>query len=533
VLLVLDGVGVGLGDEYDAVATARTPALDRLRATGLSRTLRAHGPAVGLASESDMGNSEVGHNTLGAGRIFDQGANQVDKAIRTGRIWEGDWKRLVNRCARNHSTLHLIGLLSDGNVHSSFEHLVAVLEQAKSEGIERVRVHVLLDGRDVPDFSSLVYVERLEKVLARLRRAGVDVAIASGGGRMVTTMDRYGANWSVVEAGWCAHVLGTARPFRDAEQAITTFRNEQPGISDQDLPAFTIVGEDGRPVGPIDDGDSVLVFNFRGDRAIEISEALTTKEDFPHFDRVRVPDIEFCAMSCYDTERGFPEHYLVRPEQVPGTLSELLAAAGVPQFACAETQKFGHVTYFWNGNRSEKFDPAHETYLEIPSDQVPFQTKPQMKSAETADALIDAITEGRYGFLRANFAGGDMVGHTADFAATVHSLEAIDAAIGRIAAAVTSAGGCLVVTADHGNAEDMAQRDRDGRPLRGEDGEVLMKTSHSLNPVRFILEDSSSRAFALRADLPDAGLANVAATLAELLGFMAPAFYEPSLLRWS
>jgi 2,3-bisphosphoglycerate-independent phosphoglycerate mutase len=530
VLIVLDGVGVGLRDEYDAVATARTPVLDSLQWAGPLRTLRAHGRAVGLGSDSDMGNSEVGHNTLGAGRIFDQGANQVDKAIVSGRIWEGEWSQLVAEVSARQSTLHLLGLLSDGGVHSSITHLLALLDHASRDGIARVRVHALLDGRDVPDFSALTYLEALELRLAELNERGSrDYRIASGGGRMVTTMDRYGANWGIVEAGWNAHVLGSARPFESAAAAITTYRDETPGISDQVLPAFTVV-EDGSPVGRIVSGDAVIVFNFRGDRAIEISEALCGGAEFEHFDRGPRPDISFASMTCYDLERGFPEHYLVHAERVDGTVSEYLAASGVSQFACAETQKFGHVTYFWNGNRAEKFDAASETYLEIPSDQVPFQTAPAMKSAETADAVVVAIESGRYDFIRTNFAGGDMVGHTADLQATRKALEAIDAAIGRIAQATEEARGCLVVTADHGNAEDMAERDTDGLPLVGADGRVRMKTAHSVNPVILLVHDFAGRSFTFRDDLPDAGLANVAATLVELLGFVPPKDFEPSLL---
>jgi 2,3-bisphosphoglycerate-independent phosphoglycerate mutase len=346
---------------------------------------------------------------------------------------------------------------------------------------------------------------------------------------MVTTMDRYGANWGIVEAGWKAHVLGSARPFETAAAAITAYRDETPGISDQVLPAFTVV-EGGKPVGPITNGDAVVVFNFRGDRAIEISEALCAGAEFEHFDRGASPQISFASMTCYDLERGFPEHYLVHAERVDGTISEYLAASGVSQFACAETQKFGHVTYFWNGNRAEKFDASSETYLEIPSDQVPFQTAPAMKSAETADAVVAAIKSGRFDFLRTNFAGGDMVGHTADLFATRQALEAIDAAIGRIATAVEEARGCLVITADHGNAEDMAERDANGVPLVGSDGRVRIKTAHSVNPVILCIHDYAGRSFIFRDDLPEAGLANVAATLVELLGFFPPKEFEPTLL---
>lgn len=530
VLVVLDGVGVGRGDEFDAVAAAHTPALDELAASGQARTLRAHGPAVGLASDADMGNSEVGHNTLGAGRIFAQGANVVDEAIASGRVWSGRWPELTAP-ARAGATLHLIGLVSDGRVHASLEHLDRLLERAAEDGVRRVRVHTLLDGRDVPDFTALDYVDELEAVLARLRAVDRDYRIASGGGRMVTTMDRYGANWGVVEAGWNAHVLGRARKFASARAAISTYRAEQPGLSDQMIPPF-VIASGGDPVGAIADGDVVILFNFRGDRAIQLSEALVM-DDFAHFDRQRVPDVEFAAMTCYDTERNFPDRYLIEPAQVSGTLSEYLAASGVRQFACAETQKFGHVTYFWNGNRAEMFDASTETYVEIPSDPVPAETAPAMKSVEIADVVVAAIEAGRYDFVRTNFAGGDMVGHTADFDATRAAIESIDAAVGRIAAATEAAGGTLVVTADHGNAEDMVERDAEGVPVMDATGRPRFKTAHSTNPVTFCVRDYGGRSFGLRADLPAAGLANVAAGLAELLGFEAPTEYEPSPLTWA
>jgi 2,3-bisphosphoglycerate-independent phosphoglycerate mutase len=531
VLLILDGVGEGRGDAFDAVALARTPVLDALRTAGCSRTLLAHGQAVGLLSDKDMGNSEVGHNILGAGRVFDQGAKCIQKAFDSGAVWGAQWRGAVAGL-REGATLHLLGLLSDGNVHSDISHLVRLMRRAHEDGVARLRVHALLDGRDVPDHSAEQYVEQLEAELSALREAGLDAAIASGGGRMVTTMDRYEANWSVVEAGWQAHVHGTAAPFASAREAIDAARLESPGISDQYIPPFTVVDGEGRPLGPVRDGDVVIVYNFRGDRAQQICRAFTEGADFAHFDRGRVPDVLLLGMVQYDGDLGIPEHYLVQPETLQGTVSERLVSAGVSQFACAETQKFGHVTYFWNGNRASKFDETLETYLEIPSDRVPFEQRPWMKSAETADALTDALVSGRFRFLRANFAGGDMVGHTGSLDAAVIALEAIDLAVGRVWQAVRRVQGCLLVTADHGNADEMVERDAAGKPLL-RDGAPRWKTSHSLNPVRFVVWEDGARRFRLRDGLNAAGLANVAPTLLELLGFEAPADYEPSLIEWT
>lgn len=527
----MDGVGEGLGDEFDAVAVARTPVLDSLRANATFRSILAHGPYVGLPSESDMGNSEVGHNALGAGRIFDQGAKRIDRAIASGAVWDGTWKDIVRQVRGRGSSLHLIGLLSDGNVHSNTAHLHALIDRARADGINRVYVHTLLDGRDVPDRTAEQYVNALDQRLASVsEETGGVFRIASGGGRMVTTMDRYEADWRIVEQGWKAHVLGTCRPFPSAIGAIDQLRKESPGISDQLLPAFTVVGADGAPVGAIRDGDCVVLFNFRGDRAIELSRAFTDGPDFAGFDRVRTPDVLFAGITLYDGDTNTPQRRLVEPEPMPDTISEYLARTGVTQWAGAETQKFGHVTYFWNGNRSEKFDPATETYVEIDSDQVPFNERPWMKSAETADAIIDAIGSDAYRFIRANFPGGDMVGHTGSFDAAVIAIESVDLAIGRIRQEVERARGCLVVTADHGNAEDMVERDKHGHATTAADGRPRWKTAHSTSPVPFIIADYAGRRFVLRDDLPKAGLANVASTLIELLGYQAPAEFEPSII---
>ena len=527
VLVVMDGVGVGRGDEFDEVAQANTPTLDRLAAE-TCRTLRAHGTAVGLPSDADMGNSEVGHNILGAGRIFDQGAKRVDNAVESGSIWKSDaWQQIVERCAGGGGTLHLIGLLSDGNVHSNISHLFEILRRADADGISTIRIHALFDGRDVPDPSAERYIALTAAEFAN--HPTVDIRFASGGGRMVTTMDRYGADWRVVEAGWRAHVLGTAHPVPDLLSGVEWGRST--GVrSDQLLPAFTVVDDDLQPVGSIVDGDAVVMFNFRGDRAIELSQAFEAGPAFDEFDRVRVPEVFFAGMALYDGDTNTPRSYLVGPESVDMTVSEIIASTGIPQWAGAETQKFGHITYFWNGNRSSKFNDSLETYVEIPSDLVPFNERPWMKSAETADAAIEAIRSGEYGFIRMNLAGGDMVGHTADLPATRIAVESVDLAIGRIAEAVAAASGCLLVTADHGNADDKVERDSAGEPRLREGGEPELRTAHSLNPVMFAVHDYGGLPIRLRDDLPDAGLANVAATILQLLDLEIPSDYEPSLL---
>ncbi len=528
-LVVMDGVGLGLKDEWDAVYVARTPTLDHLMNISPWRTLRAHGTAVGLPSDADMGNSEVGHNALGSGRVVDQGAKLVNGAIADGSIFRSEaWRSAAARCGRG-GALHLIGLLSDGNVHSHQDHLHALIEEAARENFPRVFVHTLLDGRDVPETSALIYVDRLEELLRKLNTGGRHYRIASGGGRMVTTMDRYGADWRIVERGWNAHVHGIGRAFSSTREAIETYRSEQPGIADQFLPPF-VIAEAGAPVGPMHDGDAVILYNFRGDRSLEISQAFEAGTQFRHFDRGRVPDVSFAGMTLYDGDLDIPKCFLVPPPLISQTVSEYLAGSGVTQYALSETQKFGHVTYFWNGNRSGKFDEELEVYEEIKSDRVPFEQRPWMKAAEITDQTIAMLRQGNFRFLRINFANGDMVGHSGSMDATVIAVEAVDLCLARLQAVIREVKGTLVVLADHGNADDMIERDGKGRPKFNKDSTPVRRTSHSLNPVPFIIYRPDER-LDLRQDLPQAGLANVAATVVELLGFIPPEDYDPSLLK--
>jgi 2,3-bisphosphoglycerate-independent phosphoglycerate mutase len=534
VLLILDGVGVAEPAPDNAVELAYPGLLRELPsatfpgATSVYTTLRAHGTAVGMPSDADMGNSEVGHNTLGAGRVLDQGAKQVEDAIQSGAIWHGTWTDLV-RAAHGH-TLHFIGLLSDGNVHSNVSHLKAMIERAVADGVESIAIHPLFDGRDVSDHTAEQYLLDLEACIERCKAAGpADVRVASGGGRMATTMDRYEADWSMVERGWQAHALGTARPFHSAAEALATFREEDPGVSDQYLPSFTVVDDANEPVGRMRSGDAVVLFNFRGDRMIEIYRALTD-EPFDKFERGDdVRDLFVVGMTEYDGDAKIPRHSLVQPPEVNSTVSEIVADAGLRQFAVAETQKFGHVTYFWNGNRSEPFDRATEVYQEIPSDNVRFEERPWMKSAETADAVIDAITSGEYAFIRANFAGGDMVGHSGDIEASVVAVESIDIGLTRVLDAITATAGTLIVTADHGNCEELYERSNDGRVRTSESGTAIPKKSHTLSPVPFALIDFQQRSLQV-SGVADPGLANIGALLLELLGLDGPDSYAPPVV---
>ena len=517
VLVVMDGVGKSTTGLGDAVTMANTPTLDKLLKECPNTYIKAHGTAVGLPSDEDMGNSEVGHNALGCGQIYSQGAKLVEEAIESGAIFGSSaWRELVGNCVKNSSAMHFIGLLSDGNVHSNIHHLIALIEGAKKEGIKRVRVHVLLDGRDVPATSALVYVDMLEEAMSSLNDASFDARIASGGGRMKITMDRYFADWDMVKRGFATHVYGEGRQFASATEAIAAYRAEEPGVIDQDLPAF-VIAEDGKPVGAMKDGDSVVLFNFRGDRAIELSMAFDDA-DFKGFDRGDMPKVMYAGMLEYDGDLHLPKRFLVEPPKIEHTLTEFLVAHGVNEYAVSETQKFGHVTYFWNGNRSEKFSDKLETWQEIPSDKVTFDQRPWMKSAEVTDAVIAAVKSGKYGFIRCNYPNGDMVGHTGNLDATIVGVEAVDLGLARLLPVIKEEGYVLVVTADHGNADEMLEKNKKGV--------VSVRTAHSLNPVPFIVCNADCEIAE-----GEFGLSNVAATVAKLMGFEPDPHWNAAIIK--
>jgi 2,3-bisphosphoglycerate-independent phosphoglycerate mutase len=542
VLVIMDGVGYGKYKEGDAVADSKMDHLTAIRAKSPNTKLKAHGKAVGLPSDDDMGNSEVGHNAMGCGRVFNQGAALVSKSIETGAMFEGAaWKELVSNVkSKDGRTLHFLGLFSDGNVHSHLDHLKAMIKQAKKEGVKKVRVHVLFDGRDVGETSALEYVDPFEAFLKELSDNSFDAKIGSGGGRMWITMDRYGADWSMVDRGWQTHVLGTARQFKTTREAVETYRKEIPGIIDQDLKEFVIAenGPDGKPspIGTIEDGDSVVYFNFRGDRALEITAAFE-EDNFKKFDRKRRPNVCYSGMMEYDGDLHVPKRYLVDPPSIDRTMGEYLAASGVRTLAISETQKYGHVTYFFNGNRTGKFDDKLENYVEIKSDVIPFEQRPWMKCADIADQVMEAIGSGKYDFIRLNFPNGDMVGHTGIYQAVICSMEAMDIQLGRIAKAVEEAGAVMVITADHGNSDDMYEHEKKtGKVVLHTDGTPKAKTSHSLNPVPCIIYDpeykgeyaNEPKESCLNEGL---GISSIAATCIQLLGYTPPEDYDKSILK--
>lgn len=511
VLAILDGVGLKRDLMGNAVKQAHTEFLNYAVGNYKTTSLKASGEAVGILP-NDMGNSEVGHNAIGSGQIVKQGVAQINEAINSGEIWKSEaWQEIIKQTKERNSTLHFAGIFSDGNVHSSIYHLERMVDQAHSEGISRIRIHIVLDGRDTPPQSALQYVAELEAFVASFPDHP-DYRIASGGGRMVFVADRYESDWDIVKAGWDAIVCGEAyHRFASATSAINTFREKDPSLQDQYIPPFVIV-ENGKPVGRVEDGDTFIYYDFRADRAVEFAMAMTYN-DFPYFDRTyygkdgtlyhNKPDIYFAGLTEYNSDTHVPEHRLVEPITIGNTLNSFLGSRGIHQLAVSETVKFGHITYYFNGNSYQK--AIGEDHIEIPSDTQPFDTRPWMKSAEITDAVIENM--GKYDFIRLNFPGGDMVGHFAELEPTITAIEAIDIQLARIAKEVDRLGGVLLITGDHGNAEELT------------DSEGHAKTAHTTNPVPFVIYDNTDNRNKYElSKIEDAGLSNIASTITTFLG---------------
>ena len=506
VLAVLDGVGLAPDSPGNAVSKARTSFLGQAARQYLHIPLEASGEAVGLLP-NQMGNSEVGHNTMGCGNVVKQGIAHIEEAFNSGEVFGSDaWKNAIANVKKSDSstaTLHFAGIFSDGGVHSHISHLEQMIMKAYEEGVKRIRVHTIFDGRDVPPQAEPKYIRRFEAFAARF--ADADIKIASGGGRMVCVADRYENDWQVVARGWDMMVNGEADYFfKSAEEGISILRRINPNVQDQDLPPFVVVDQDERPVGRIEKGDTLIYFDFRADRAIEIAQAFTYW-DFPHFNRgsYTPDDVYFVGMTEYNSDTHVPEHRLVEPVFIKNTLSKFLEAKNLSQLAVSETVKFGHITYYFNGNSYDKADG--EEFIQIDSYTEPFETRPWMKAAEITDAVLDNLD--KYKFVRVNYPGGDMVGHTADMEATIVAMESIDLSLKRINDKVSELGGCLIIVSDHGNAEELL--DDEGKP----------KTSHTTNRVPCIIcDDTTNRDKYSLNDLQDPGLSNVAATIAMLCG---------------
>ncbi|MBQ6396473.1 2,3-bisphosphoglycerate-independent phosphoglycerate mutase [Candidatus Saccharibacteria bacterium] len=528
VLVVMDGVGLAPSGPGNAVSEARTEFLSFASTHYINLPLRASGEAVGVLP-GDMGNSEVGHNALGSGQIIKQGIARVEDAFETGEIFEScAWKKIIKNLKDNSSTLHFSGIFSDGNVHSSIDHLEKLITRANKEEIKTVRVHLVFDGRDVPPQSEPRFIRRLESFLKKFNDKGFDYKIASGAGRMVAVADRYGNDWKMVKRGWDMIVHGVAKSkFRSAEEAVLAFRKQDKLLQDQYLPPFVIVDEKDKPVGRVEEGDSFIYYDFRADRAIEIAQAFTY-HDFPYFERGRgsrkicsgnsCPKVVFAGMTEYNSDTHVPELQLVPPVKIEDPLNTFLGKNNISQYAISETVKFGHITYYFNGNSYDK--ARGEVHEKIDSDTLPFDTRPWMKSAEITDACLENLS--KFKFVRVNFPGGDMVGHFAELEPTITAIEAIDISLARLARKVDELGGMMIVTADHGNAEELI------------DSKGVAKTSHSTNKVPCIFYDNTKNrdSYVPNGFVSDPGLSNVAATIATLLGLSDfPKSWRESLIR--
>ena len=524
--VVLDGWGVGAPDETNAIHQAALPIMDRLRQNFPYTQLWTHGKYVGLPSENDLGGSEVGHMTMGAGIIKQQGPTLIRKLIQSGDFFKiPALSKIIKNCLNNDTPLHLLGLLSDGNIHSHLDHMQAIVRHAFQAGIRRCYVHALLDGRDVGVQSALTYTEPFEKIFAELKeqRAEIDYAFASGGGREAITMDRDN-NWEKVEAGWNIHVQGKSEnSFPCIKDAIEYFRIKSPGIIDQDIPGFVIV-RNGKAIAPIEDNHGLIFTNFRGDRAIEFSRAILA-DDFPHFERPVRPQVMFAGMTQYDQDNEIPPEYLVGTPEVDDPFGKRILELGLKQFRLTETQKYPHVTFFYNGGYREPLDSSMENYHLIASDKIQsFASQPAMKAGEIRNKAVEFIRSGEYQYGLINFANADMVGHTGDFQATVHAVETIDAALNSIVSTIDEMKGLLVITADHGNADQML--------IQNSNGTMEINTKHSLNPVPFMIFDPLYNGdYHLKpfGEEFNNNLSNVAATNFILLGQSVPDDLAPPL----
>jgi len=526
--VVLDGWGVGAADETNAVNRANLPVISRLIRGCPYTQLWTHGKYVGLPNEKDMGGSEVGHMTMGAGMVMEQGPTLIQDLLQSGEFFENPvLSRIIQNCVERDTPLHLLGLLSNGNIHSHVDHTEAIIRHAFQSGIRRCYLHALLDGRDAGVQSALDFTEPFEKLFSELKgqRPGIDYAFASGGGREVITMDRDN-NWEKIETGWQIHVHGQSEnQFPSIRDAIEHFRKQNPEIIDQDIPGFVII-RNGEAVGRIEDQHALIFTNFRGDRATQFSRAVLADE-FPYFERYRCPEVLFAGMTQYDQDNQIPPDYLVGTPVVEEPFGKRILELGLKQFRLSETQKFAHVTFFYNGGYREPLDPLKENYHFIASDKIPsFAERPAMKAPGISKKAVEFINSGEYQYGLINFANADMVGHTGDFQATVRAVEAVDSALDNIVRAIDAVNGLLVITADHGNADEML--------ISNQNGTLEISAKHSLNPVPFLIYDPLYNGdYRLKpfGQEYNNNLSNIAATNFLLLGQAVPDDLAPSLFE--
>jgi 2,3-bisphosphoglycerate-independent phosphoglycerate mutase len=495
-LIILDGWGLNPSCTDNAVCQARTPNLDRLATTFPTTRIDASGLKVGLPA-GQMGNSEVGHLNIGAGRIIYQELTRISKSISDGDFFTNPvFATALTKIRDAGGRLHLMGLLSDGGVHSHNTHLYALVELARRHGLTELFIHAFTDGRDTPPQSAGSYLRELE---AELRRLGL--------GQVATVIGRYYAmdrdnRWDRVEQAWRAMVLGEGTVANDSAAAIAAAYAA--GENDEFVKP-RVIGRNGEIPGTVRDGDGIIFFNFRADRARELTRSFT-QPDFAGFTRPTLPRLStFVCMTEYDETFGLPRAF--QPESYPDLLGGVIAQAGLKQLRIAETEKYAHVTFFFNGGEETPFPGEERVLIPSPKDVATYDLKPQMSAPEVTDEVLRRIADGDYALIVLNYANPDMVGHTGVLAAAVTAMETVDTCVGRVVEAVLAVGGCALLTADHGNCEQM--RDGAGAP----------HTAHTANLVPLILVDPTRNRVKLREGI----LADLAPTILQLLGLPQPA----------
>ncbi|MBC2710874.1 MAG: 2,3-bisphosphoglycerate-independent phosphoglycerate mutase [Desulfosarcina sp.] len=496
-LIILDGWGIGVDEPTNAVMVADTPFLDRLQSSYPSTQLHCSGQDVGLPV-GIMGNSEVGHMNIGAGRVVHQDLMRIDNAIENGTFFQNaPLNTIMEAVTARGKALHLMGLVSDGGVHSQLTHLFALLDMAQQKGLPKVYVHAILDGRDTPPDSGVDYLKQLQ-----------DHIQAIGNGIVASICGRYYAmdrdnRWGRVEKAYRLYTEGKGHPETDPVAAVKTAYGR--GETDEFVQPVAIVGESGKPVGTMTDGDGIIFFNFRADRAREITRAFTEK-GFDGFSRQVVPNLSsYTIMTLYD--EGFDLPMAFGPVHLEMILGEVVSQQGLHQLRIAETEKYAHVTYFFNGGEETPFENEDRCLIPSPREVATYDQKPEMSAPQVADEVVARLDSGKYDFIVLNFANMDMVGHTGIMAAAVKACETVDRCLEKVVNKLLEQGGVALVTADHGNSEKMAGPD--GKPY----------TAHTTNPVRLFLVGDSRKAVRLR----EGRLGDIAPTLLELMGLEKPA----------
>jgi 2,3-bisphosphoglycerate-independent phosphoglycerate mutase len=488
-LAILDGWGAGPQTETNAIYLAKTPNMDRWQSNYPYTTLLAHNGAVGLP-EGQMGNSEVGHLNIGAGRIVYQDYTRINRAIETGEFFDNEILKNTFRLAgEKRSAVHLMGLISDGGVHSHINHLLALLKMAAEHGLDEIYIHAFMDGRDTPPTSGLDYISQLQRDLVRI-----------GTGRLATISGRFYAmdrdqRWERVMVAWQAIVDGHGILGRDPVQAVRDAYKR--GETDEFITPIVLLDGNDNPVARIKDNDVVLMFNFRADRVRELTHVFTDK-NWNQFVREHRPDLaSYVTFTQYDKHFTLP--VVFPPVSMDHILAEEISNAGLRQLRIAETEKYAHVTYFFNGGREEPFPNEDRALISSPKDVATYDLKPEMSAYLVTDELLNRIEDGDYSFIVLNFANGDMVGHSGNLEAAIKACEAVDICLGKIVEKFTAKGGIVIITADHGNAETMRDPVSDS-PI----------TAHSSNPVPFILISDTYKNASL---LQDGALCDIAPTI--------------------